>query len=107
LAEVGVFNLPVHRCGTVELGMVECIERLGPELERSRVGQAHILLQSQIEVIIETLTEAMSILDCTPQTLCRWVNEGRIPATRIGRSNKFDPAHLADWLEARQIGPDA
>jgi excisionase family DNA binding protein len=51
-----------------------------------------------------TSTEAMVILGVTRQTLCRWVTEGRIPAVRIGPSNKFDPAHLADWLEERQIG---
>lgn len=61
--------------------------------------------------IIETLrarkgyvssTEAMSILGVTRQTLCRWVAEGRIQAVRIGNSLKFDPSHLAAWLEARR-----
>ena len=64
--------------------------------------------------IIETLrsrkgyvssTEAMEMLGCTRQTLCRWVNEGRISATRIGPTNKFDPHHLADWLTERTTGP--
>jgi len=49
-------------------------------------------------------TETMAILGVTRQTLCRWVSEGRIPAVRIGTANKFDPMHLAAWLEARQIG---
>jgi excisionase family DNA binding protein len=51
-----------------------------------------------------TSTEAMAILGVTRQTLCRWVIEGRIAAVRIGPSNKFDPHHLADWLEERQLG---
>jgi excisionase family DNA binding protein len=51
-----------------------------------------------------TSTETLAILGVARQTLCRWVAEGRITAVRIGPSNKFDPAHLADWLEARQIG---
>jgi len=49
-------------------------------------------------------TEAMAILGVTRQTLCRWVAEGRITAVRIGNALKFDPQHLADWLEGRQIG---
>jgi len=49
-------------------------------------------------------TETMAILGVTRQTLCRWVNAGTITAVRIGKDNKFDPAHLAAWLEQRQIG---
>lgn len=49
-------------------------------------------------------TATMAILGVTRQTLCRWVNAGTIPAVRIGKDNKFDPAHLVAWLEARQIG---
>src|SRR5271154_6612864 len=51
MAEVGVFNLPVHRCGTIELRMVECVEGLRAELKGSRVSQAHILLERQVEVV--------------------------------------------------------
>src|SRR5271168_2973107 len=51
VAEVGVFNLPVHRCGTIELGVIKCIEGLSFELEGSRVSQAHILLKRQVEVV--------------------------------------------------------
>lgn len=52
-------------------------------------------------------TEAMAIVGVTRQTLCRWIAESRIPAVRIGPANKFDPAHVADWLEKRQIGAAA
>jgi excisionase family DNA binding protein len=49
-------------------------------------------------------TETMAILGVTRQTLCRWVSEGRISAVKIGISYKFDPAYLAEWLEARRVG---
>lgn len=49
-------------------------------------------------------TETMSILGVPRQTLCRWIAEGRIIAVRIGTSWKIDPAHLAAWLEDRQVG---
>lgn len=49
-------------------------------------------------------TEAMATLGVTRQTLCRWIAEGRITAVRIGTTWKIDPAHLASWLEERQVG---
>jgi excisionase family DNA binding protein len=69
-----------------------------------KTGSTTIIEQLRTRRGYVTSTEAMAILGVTRQTLCRWVAEGRIPAVRIGPSNKFDPAHLADWLEERQIG---
>lgn len=51
-----------------------------------------------------TTTEVMGILGVTKNALCHWVRSGRIPAMRIGKDNKFDPANLARWLERRTIG---
>jgi excisionase family DNA binding protein len=50
-----------------------------------------------------TGTEVMQILRWTRQTLCRYVKEGRIPALRIGKDNRFDPGVLAAFLEQRQV----
>jgi excisionase family DNA binding protein len=48
--------------------------------------------------------EAMRIIGTDKNTLARWVREGTIPATRIGKSNRFDPGKLAAWLREREIG---
>ena len=53
--------------------------------------------EATVSTIIETLkrsktyvssTETMRILGVTRQTLCRWVNTGKIIAVRIGKDNK-------------------
>ena len=51
--------------------------------------------------------ELMDTLGVCRKTLTRWVNAGRIPATRVGNANRYDPAHVIAYLEARQIGPNA
>jgi excisionase family DNA binding protein len=70
------------------------------------------------ETIIEQLrrrkgyvrtTEAMSLLGgpdkpVARQTLCKWVKAGKLPAVHFGGGFKFDPAVLADYLEARTTG---
>ena len=48
-------------------------------------------------------TEVMELLDVTRGTLCRWVREGAIAAIRIGKDNKFDPAAIIRFLEARSV----
>lgn len=48
-------------------------------------------------------TEVMALLGISRNALCRWVRSGLIPAIRIGKDNRFDPACLSAWLEARQV----
>ena len=48
-------------------------------------------------------SEVMSMLGVSRNTLCRWVRTGKLPALRLGKDNRFDPAVLADWLEAHQM----
>jgi excisionase family DNA binding protein len=38
-----------------------------------------------------------------PVTLRDWTRAGRIPAYRIGREYRYDPAAIADWLQEREI----
>jgi excisionase family DNA binding protein len=51
-----------------------------------------------------TSTAVMELLGISRQTLWSWISEGRIQAVRIGKTYKFDPAHLIAWLEARTLG---
>jgi excisionase family DNA binding protein len=48
-------------------------------------------------------TEVMTIFGVTRATLCGWVRSGAIGAIRIGKDNKFDPATVSQFLEARQL----
>jgi excisionase family DNA binding protein len=48
-------------------------------------------------------SEVMSLLGVSRNALCRWVRTGKLPALRLGKDNRFDPAALAGWLEAHQM----
>jgi excisionase family DNA binding protein len=48
-------------------------------------------------------SEVMSIIGVSRNALCRWARTGVIPALRIGKNYKFDPAALATWIAARQM----
>jgi len=48
-------------------------------------------------------SEVMSLLGVSRNALCRWMRTGKLPAIRIGKDNRFDPAALAGWLEAHQM----
>jgi excisionase family DNA binding protein len=51
-----------------------------------------------------TTKSVMALLDVRRNTLCDWVQSGRIPAVRTGAGYRFDPCDLADWLTARSTG---
>jgi excisionase family DNA binding protein len=77
--------------------------------QRCRAGQKPTVSSSIIRRL-KTRTgylksiEVMKLLGVSRKTLCGWVRDGEIPATRIGTGNKFDPLELAHWLEERQRG---
>lgn len=50
-----------------------------------------------------TTKDVMNITRKTRQTICGWVKSGAMTAVRIGKDNMFDPAVIADWLEARVL----
>ena len=47
-------------------------------------------------------SEVLELLGICRKTLSRWVRKGTLQAVRIGNEDKFDPAVLAAYLEARQ-----
>jgi hypothetical protein len=51
LAEAGIFSLSVYCGRAIELRMIEDIECLSSELQRSRFGQAQTLLKGHVEVL--------------------------------------------------------
>ena len=46
--------------------------------------------------------EAASVLAVSERTLWTLTNDGSIPAVRIGRSVRYDPADLAAWIEQQK-----
>ena len=46
--------------------------------------------------------EAAKALAISPRTLWALANRGEIPCVRIGRSVRYDPRDLQDWIEQRK-----
>ena len=53
-----------------------------------------------------TLTSAglCELIAVHPVTLREWTRAGRVPAYRMGREWRYDPAKIADWLDEREVG---
>jgi excisionase family DNA binding protein len=51
-----------------------------------------------------TSAELCKLINVHPVTLREWTRSGRIPAYRIGREWRYDPAKVADWLDEREVG---
>ena len=63
----GVVHLPIHRCGAIELRVVERVEAFDAEFERSPVLQTEVFLERQIEVLDSRTLEGttLGVAQCT------------------------------------------
>lgn len=52
---------------------------------------------------VKTLAEKLAV---TPITIYRLVDQGKLPAVRIGKSIRFDPDAIANFLDAVRVGPE-
>lgn len=50
-----------------------------------------------------TLKEAAAILQIHPDTVRKWIKEGRIPYTRVGRVLRFRESLLEQWINRRTV----
>ncbi|MEA3376448.1 MAG: helix-turn-helix domain-containing protein [Chloroflexota bacterium] len=55
---------------------------------------------------ILTAREAADCLRITPDTLYKLIDEGGIPAARVGRQYRIHRAHLERWLESQMQNRD-
>jgi excisionase family DNA binding protein len=51
---------------------------------------------------VKTLAERLAI---NPMTIYRLVDQGKLPAVRIGKSIRFDPAAIDAFLTTVRVGP--
>ncbi len=49
-------------------------------------------------------TETANLLNCHPETLYKWVKEGKIGCIRTGRNLKFHPKHIEEYFERQSRG---
>ena len=52
---------------------------------------------------VKTLAKKLAV---TPLTIYRLVNQGKLPAVRIGRSIRLEPEEVAAFLESVRFGPE-
>jgi PTS system nitrogen regulatory IIA component len=50
-----------------------------------------------------TVREASRLLNVPERAMYRWIQEGSIPAQRIGEHYRFNPVELAEWATARRL----
>jgi len=51
---------------------------------------------------VRTLAERLAV---TPMTIYRMVDQGKLPAVKIGKSIRFDPAAIDAFLATVRVGP--
>ena len=51
---------------------------------------------------VRTLAEKLAV---TPMTIYRMVNQGKLPAVKIGKSIRFKPQDIDAFLESVRVGP--
>ena len=54
-----------------------------------------------------TLKEVAKLLRLSPQTLYKMLEQGEIPAVKIGSQWRFDREQLRSWLESHGADTDA
>jgi hypothetical protein len=47
--------------------------------------------------------ELAAVLSCTPSNVLKKAKKGRIPSFRLDGLIRFDPVHIADWLQANSV----
>jgi len=52
---------------------------------------------------VKTLAERLAV---KPLTIYRMVDQGKLPAVRIGRSIRFEPDAVAAFLDSVRVGPE-
>lgn len=50
-----------------------------------------------------TVRDLAAFVKTTPDAVYRWVELGMVPCIRIGRSIRFDPTVIRQWLTARSV----
>jgi excisionase family DNA binding protein len=54
--------------------------------------------------LLLTTRQAAKALSISERTLWQLAKDGKIPTVRIGRSVRFDPRDLQDWISAHKEG---
>ena len=60
------------------------------------------MISSQPFYTVKTLAEKLAV---TPTTVYRMVEREELPAYKIGKSLRFDPKEIDQYLESVRIGP--
>jgi len=67
-----------------------------------------IIAQLRALTTLLSVLQLAALLGVKPGTIAAWKQRGRGPARiEIGNTVRFDPAVVADWLEAQTVAPAA
>jgi excisionase family DNA binding protein len=48
-----------------------------------------------------TLTMVIKMLNVSRSTIYRWINDGSIPAIKVGKQWRFERGEIEEWLKKR------
>ncbi|MGB7158218.1 MAG: helix-turn-helix domain-containing protein [Tepidisphaeraceae bacterium] len=60
---------------------------------------------AELRPLLLTPREAAKALRLSERTLARYTADGEIPVVRIGRSVRYDPRSLSQWIDRSQFVP--
>jgi len=49
-----------------------------------------------------TLTMVIKMLNVSRSTIYRWINDGSIPAIKVGKQWRFEREKIEEWLKKRE-----
>ena len=54
-----------------------------------------------------SVKDTANLLKVNEKTIYRWINQGKLPAYRIGNHFRFNRAELLEWVTSRQMNVSA
>ena len=71
--------------------------------ERKGLSQARTASNPTIKLLLKP-GDAAEALSISPRKLWSMTNAGEIPCVRFGKSVRYDPADLREWIDAQKGG---
>jgi excisionase family DNA binding protein len=76
------------------------IMKTATENKRIKLNLKELLARGAL-IKPEELAQAMNV---SPGTIYMWITRGTIPHLAFGKSKRFDPEEIAEWIRGHRVG---